>query len=235
MGEEVEAGGKRARPAERGSGERMAASGAFVLFLIVSHMTVSSTMLVLNKAVLKALPVPTTVLLFQVGSSALILWLLGKTGALKVDAFVLSQAKLFFWNAVMFMLLLFTNAKALESANVEAVIVFRTLSIFVTAYGDFALLQARALNSEAIGSLCMVVLGAVGFVLSDSGFVIKNMFWVFCYGCVNAGYPIVTKMVIRQNDTMTSWGRTYYNNLMTFMIFLPGMFVLGERHRAHAQ
>jgi hypothetical protein len=30
--------------------------------------------------VLKALPVPTTVLLFQVGSSALILWLLGKTG-----------------------------------------------------------------------------------------------------------------------------------------------------------
>ena len=31
--------------------------------------------------------------------------------------------------------------QALESANVEAVIVFRTLSIFVTAYGDFALLQ----------------------------------------------------------------------------------------------
>ena len=28
-----------------------------------------------------------------------------------MDAFVLSQAKLFFWNAVMFMLLLFTNAK----------------------------------------------------------------------------------------------------------------------------
>jgi hypothetical protein len=25
-------------------------------------------------------------------------------------------------------------------------------------------------------------------------------------------------------------GRTYYNNLMTFMIFLPGMFVLGEHN-----
>ena len=32
----------------------------------VSHMTVSSTMLVLNKAVLKHIPAPTTVLLFQV-------------------------------------------------------------------------------------------------------------------------------------------------------------------------
>ena len=47
------------------------------------------------------------------------------------------QAKAFFWNAVAFMILLFTNAKALESANVETVIVFRTLSIFATAYGDF--------------------------------------------------------------------------------------------------
>jgi hypothetical protein len=35
------------------------------------------------------------------------------------------------------MILLYTNAKALESANVETVIVFRTLSIFATAYGDF--------------------------------------------------------------------------------------------------
>ena len=140
-------------------------------------------------------------------------------GTLKVDPFVLGNAKLFFWNAVAFMLLLFTNAKvpppfffetpfdtvalilrslsgflilsvfsfffsldfdfsfrevrfffwrrltlanahkshlpilpfffsytqALESANVEAVIVFRTLSIFVTAYGDFRLLQVRTL------------------------------------------------------------------------------------------
>ena len=38
-------------------------------------------------------------------------------GALKVDAFVLSQAKLFFWNAIMFMLLLFTNAKVLSNVS----------------------------------------------------------------------------------------------------------------------
>ena len=41
------------------------ASPALVLFLIISHMTVSSTMLVLNKAVLRYLPVATTVLVFQ--------------------------------------------------------------------------------------------------------------------------------------------------------------------------
>ena len=47
------------------------------------------------------------------------------------------QARSFLWNAVAFMVLLYTNAKALEAANVETVVVFRTLSIFVTAYGDF--------------------------------------------------------------------------------------------------
>eukprot|EP00960_Hanusia_phi_P074214 768183-Hanusia_phi.AAC.1 len=54
--------------------------------------------------------------------------------------------------------------------------------------------QARALSMEAIGALCLVVLGAVGFVLSDKGFVISNMFWVFMYGCANAAYPLVTKV-----------------------------------------
>ena len=47
------------------------------------------------------------------------------------------QAQAFLWNAVAFTVALFTNFKALESANVETIIVFRTLSIFATAYGDF--------------------------------------------------------------------------------------------------
>jgi hypothetical protein len=63
---------------------------SYVIFLIVSHMTVSSTMLILNKAVLKRLPVATTVLLAQVGSSAVILWILGKLKVLTVDPFQLS-------------------------------------------------------------------------------------------------------------------------------------------------
>jgi hypothetical protein len=67
------------------------------------------------------------------------------------------------------MALLFTNAKALESANVEAVVVFRTLSIFVTAYGDFKVLKAKALDINSIVSLGLVIAGAIGYVLMDKG------------------------------------------------------------------
>mmetsp|Transcript_67789 Transcript_67789/g.141339 ORF Transcript_67789/g.141339 Transcript_67789/m.141339 type:complete len:356 (-) Transcript_67789:59-1126(-) len=202
-------------------------SKLFIAFLVVSHMTVSSTMLVLNKAVLQQFKVPTIVLLFQVGSSAVILWVLGRVGALKVDPFEFTTAKAFAGNAIAFMVLLFTNAKALESANVESVIVFRTMSIFVTAYGDIKMLQARALSPGAIASLGLVLAGSVAYAASDAGFQVKNLAWVAAYGCANAAYPIVTKMVIRSKE-MTSWGRTYYNNLMTFIVFLPSLFILGE-------
>ena len=69
------------------------ATAAYVMFLVISHMTVSSTMLILNKAVLRYLPVATTVLLAQVGSSALILWLLGKAKVMTVDAFELTAVR----------------------------------------------------------------------------------------------------------------------------------------------
>eukprot|EP00282_Hemiselmis_andersenii_P000853 CAMPEP_0114160692 /NCGR_PEP_ID=MMETSP0043_2-20121206/28499_1 /TAXON_ID=464988 /ORGANISM="Hemiselmis andersenii, Strain CCMP644" /LENGTH=310 /DNA_ID=CAMNT_0001256761 /DNA_START=83 /DNA_END=1012 /DNA_ORIENTATION=+ len=206
----------------------MAASPAFVLFLIASHMTVSSTMLVLNKAVLARLPVATTVLLFQVGSSALILWVLGKAKLLQVDAFEFQTAKAFFWNAAAFMALIYSNAKALQHANVETVVAVRTLSIFVTAYGDFRLLSVKALDAKSFGALCMVSGGAVGYFLSGGGMKEgTNMGWVLAYCATNAAYPIVTKLVM-MSRAMTTWGRTYYNNLLTFIIFIPAALILRE-------
>uniref|UniRef100_A0A7S0EIW6 Sugar phosphate transporter domain-containing protein n=1 Tax=Hanusia phi TaxID=3032 RepID=A0A7S0EIW6_9CRYP len=210
------------------------ASAAFVLFVAISHMFVSSTMLILNKAVLAHLPVATTVLVLQVGFSAIIVWLLGKLGTIQVSPFEASKAKTFFWNAVAFMILLFSNAKALQAANVEAVIVFRTLSLFVTAYGDFRLLKTRILSFHMVGTLCLVLVGALGYVISDKGLEVHNFFWVLFYGCANAAYPLVTQVAIRSHKQMSSWDRAFYNNLMTLIVFLPGIFLLDE-HKAIQQ
>ena len=96
-----------------------------------------------------------------------------------------------------------------------------------------SLLHAKALNMASVASLSLVVLGAVGYVLSDKGFEIRNMAWVFCYGVANAAYPIVTNLVIKSHVSMTSWGRTYYNNLMTFLVFIPVAFIAGEHRSVH--
>ena len=99
----------------------------------------------------------------------------------------------------------------------------------LTAAGS--LLHAKALNLASVASLSVVVLGAVGYVMSDKGFQVRNMAWVFAYGIANAAYPIVTKLVIKSHVNMTSWGRTYYNNLMTFLVFIPVAFIAGEHRR----
>jgi hypothetical protein len=68
------------------------------------------------------------------------------------------------------MALIYSNAKALETSNVETVVAFRTLSIFVTAYGDLKLLSVKALDAKSFGALCLVSLGAVGYFVSEGGF-----------------------------------------------------------------
>ncbi|EKX53212.1 hypothetical protein GUITHDRAFT_100922 [Guillardia theta CCMP2712] len=133
-----------------------------------------------------------------------------------------------------FMLLLFSNAKALEAANVEAVIVFRTLSLFVTAYGDFRLLKAREEEGEEEEEEEEEEeKKKKKYVMSDKGLKVENIFWVFFYGCANAAYPLVTQVAIRRHQHMNSWDRTFYNNLMTLFVFLPGIFLLGEHETIH--
>jgi hypothetical protein len=68
-------------------------------------------------------------------------------GTLKVDPFVLGNAKLFFWNAVAFMLLLFTNAKVpppffFETPFDTVALILRPLSgfLFLSVFPFFPLL-----------------------------------------------------------------------------------------------
>lgn len=48
------------------------------------------------------------------------------------------------------MINLYSNMKVLELSTVETVIVFRTLSSLVIAYGDYRLLKTKLPNIQAI-------------------------------------------------------------------------------------
>jgi hypothetical protein len=64
-------------------------------------------------------------------------------------------------------------------------------------------------------------------IVRDATRQVRSMGWVLAYGVANAAYPIVTKLVIRSNS-LTAWGRTYYNNLMTFLVFAPVAILVGD-------
>jgi len=110
--------------------------------VIISYMLCSSTMLIFNKAAVKNFPAPSTLLFLQTGFSALIIWIGGQMGTMKVDALEYNKVKAFILVVVYFMANIFTNMKALEYSNVETVIVFQTLTSLVIAYGDYVYLKS---------------------------------------------------------------------------------------------
>lgn len=123
---------------------------------------------------------------------------------------------------------LITNIKALESSNVETVIVFQTLTSLAVAYGDYRFLNSSIPSTKVIVSLSIIVIGAVLFVYNNT-LQINAFTWVILYFIAKVSDMLYIKHII---DTvpMTNFGRSYYNNLLAapFALFLA---ILSERNK----
>jgi len=181
-------------------------------------------MLVFNKAAVASFPAPSFLLFLQTSFSALVIWIGGRMGLMKVDALEMPKVKAFILVVVYFMANIFTNMKALEYSNVETVIVFQTLTSLVIAYGDYAYLGTGVPSSKVILSLGMIVVGALCYVATDSEFRMDTYFWVFMYFIAKTVDMLYTKRIV---DTvpMTSWGRSFYNNFISmFPLLIWGLY-----------
>jgi len=195
---------------------------------VVTYMLFSSTMLITNKAAVKFFPAPSLLLFLQMGVSAFIVWLAGQMNYLKVDALEYNKVKAYAGVVLVFIFNLFTNIKALEYSNVETIIVFQTLTSLAVAYGDFKLLKSGLPSNQVILSLCIIVLGAVLYIFTDSTFKVEAYFWVLLYFIAKVTDMLYTKHIV---DTvpMSSWGRSFYNNYLSLVpVFL--MILMSNEH-----
>jgi len=87
-------------------------------------------------------------------------------------------------------------------------------SPLVIAYGDYKLLKTGTPSSKVIFSLAIIVVGALGYMYTDSEFKMEKYFWVIMYFVAKTIDMIYTKHIV---DTvpMTSWGRSFYNNFLS--------------------
>jgi len=197
-------------------------SAAKVQLSIVAYMATSSTMLIVNKLAVYLFPIPTALLFIQLAVSSLVIWLLGKAKIIEVDAFEWNKAKKYSGAVIAFMLNIFTNIKALEVSNVETVIVFRTCTSLAIAFGDWKFLKRGFPHADTLGSLLIIVAGAISYVMTDSSFRLDNYFWVFLYFFCQCLDVLYIKHIVN-NVPMTSWGRSFYNNFLA----LPPTLLLG--------
>eukprot|EP01114_Cavostelium_apophysatum_P021846 TRINITY_DN772_c0_g1_i1.p1 TRINITY_DN772_c0_g1~~TRINITY_DN772_c0_g1_i1.p1 ORF type:complete len:328 (-),score=84.94 TRINITY_DN772_c0_g1_i1:87-1070(-) len=227
--------------------ERVTPAQGTIITVVVVYMAFSSTMLIINKAAIMFFGLPSTLLWLQMAVSAGLVWILGQVNYLKVDKLEWGKIQAYIGVVVVFIFNLFTNIKAVQYSNVETVIVFQTLTSLAVAYGDFRLLGGGLPSPKIIGSLLIIVVGAVLYVITDAmtsasesddeegsgsgGFNINAYLWVGLYFVAKVTDMLYTKHIV---DTvpMSSWGRSFYNNFLSLfpvavMVFISGEHVTG--------
>jgi len=197
-----------------------------IVFYIIFYSACSSSLLLVNRMVIKVMPLHSFVSCAQFifASGAIIGFKC--CGFLDFDYLDVDKAKVYGIYVLTFMLGLYSNMRALEETTVETVIVFRACCPIVVAFMDYLFLGRAFPSCRSIFSMLVIMGGALGYVLSDKQFEVGGVMayiwviaWFTCL-CFNMTYG---KLILQQVKSQSIWESVYYNNLLTL---LP-MFLLG--------
>ncbi|KAJ3690628.1 hypothetical protein LUZ61_019792 [Rhynchospora tenuis] len=195
--------------------------------LVIGYALCSSLLAIINKYAITKFAYPALLTALQYLTSALGVWVLGKLGFLCHDAFTLQNAKKFLPAAFVFYLAIFTNTNLLKHANVDTFIVFRSLTPLLVAIADTAFRKQPCPSRLTFLSLFIILGGAVGYVLTDSGFTLTAYSWAFAYLVTITTEMVYIKHIVT-NLGLNTWGFVLYNNLLSLMMAPFFWFITGE-------
>ncbi|KAF3327201.1 GDP-mannose transporter GONST4 isoform X2 [Carex littledalei] len=195
--------------------------------LVVGYALSSSLLAIINKYAITKFAYPALLTALQYLTSALGVWILGKLGFLCHDAFTIQTAKKFLPAAFVFYLAIFTNTNLLKHANVDTFIVFRSLTPLLVAIADTTFRKQPCPSRLTFLSLFIILGGAVGYVLTDSGFTLTAYSWAVAYLVTITTEMVYIKHIVT-NLGLNTWGFVFYNNLLSLMMAPFFWFITGE-------
>jgi len=185
---------------------------------IAAYSAASSLMLVVNKVVMAAIPLHSLVTVIQLVFCSLFV--------LGVKYFKLSDIDDFEWSKVKPYLLyiggfcfgIYANMRALATANVETVIVFRATCPLAVAGLDMMFLGREAPAPKSIGALVLIVVGALGYCSSDKDFESQGWgayTWVTLYTLAMCFQMTYGKYILSEVKMKSRvWGAVMYTNVL---------------------
>jgi len=197
--------------------------------IIGGYAFCSSTLLVLNKVALEYFPSSNAILGAQFLTSAIFAKVMEMAGQ-KVDALEMKKVKAFLPAVLCFYAALFCNFKSLQNANVDAVIVFRCSTPIIVAICEYWFMDREMPNTRSWFSLLAIVIGSIVFALLDKGLTGASYFWLIIYTAVISFDMLYVRHVV-ESVPMTTWGRVYYNNLLSLPPALL-LFILFREDKA---
>lgn len=171
------------------------------------------------------LPVPSLVSFIQIVFSAAAVLLYKLCGG-QVDGLEWHKVKAYSVYIIAFVAAIYANMKALNTSNVETVIVFRACSPIAVTVIEYFFMDRTWPSLRSSASLFIVAFGAILYCMSDSEFALKGLeayYWVILYFFLITFEMTYGKKLTSTVKMDSVWGPVLYCNLLA----AAPMFALG--------
>jgi GDP-mannose transporter len=191
-------------------------------------------MLVANKLALHFNPIPATVVVIQVAITVGYILVLRALNLSQVDDFDWPRVKAFLPYTISFVLVLYSNGRAIQFSNIETVIVFRAGTPLIVSFLDFMLLGREFPSSRSLLALFGMSVSVVGYALTDSEFMLNGISaygWVTVY-VLSVVFETTYGKKICQGIKFNApvWGQVMYCNSLG-LLPLAGVGLATGEHR----
>ena len=184
---------------------------------------------------MNALPFSNTVSALQTGVGAVMLYICRSTGA--IEQFPApTVAKVTAWSPVVLVWILpiALNMAAMRYLTVETLMMFRSVTIVLVAVGDFLVL-GNALEPQQKVACIIISVGGIIYASNDVSFHLVGYLLASAYAVAMLANSIYTKFAFNQNKAMTTWEKSFLNNLLATPLMLVCVVALedvGKMERA---
>eukprot|EP00054_Salpingoeca_dolichothecata_P011119 m.61866 g.61866 ORF g.61866 m.61866 type:complete len:328 (-) comp19310_c0_seq2:125-1108(-) len=195
---------------------------------ILAYSLSSMSMIFTNKLVLATFQFgyPSVLLIAQSSIAVFLLQLLNAFRAVEVEPFVLKTAVRWLPVTIMFSLMLYTGSKTLQFLSIPVITVFKNLTNLLIAYGDWYFFGQKV-SRAILGSFLMMVIGSILSGYTDLQFHMEGYFWM-AGNCVSQACYVLYMRQAKKDTKLSSWGMSYYNNLLGILIIGLGSIFSGE-------
>jgi len=185
-------------------------------------------LLIINKLALWLVPDASFILLCQFLCSSLAVRVIKFLKPdMDIELLCWEKSKAFVIATLVFYMCLLANTKALQSVNVETVIVARSCSPIAVSLLDHIVLQRPLPSLKGLLALLSIALGAVVYALADEGFHVQGYLWLLAYFVFIVVEMVFVKFIV-ETIPMSTWTRVYYNNTLSLPMAVISLVVVDD-------
>ncbi|XRB17740.1 sugar phosphate transporter domain-containing protein [Pseudoscourfieldia marina] len=199
----------------------------FVVTIILLYAVTNSQLLVINKLCVTFLKSPHFVLLFQLMFSAASIRLAALAGLVQLSDVDASKLRSFSPVVFLFYGNIASNMKAIQRVPLDTFVCLRSSTPLVISMLEWYLLGRRFPSLRSLLGMLVIVLGVVQYVRLDVNFDYEGYAWIVVWYMINIADMIWIKHIFN-NVSMTTWERSYYQNLLSIPLSLTFLLWSGE-------